>query len=130
MHHTNPTIPPCRVPLAVAGSRRIERCYAMLGKGGSELPLRSARIELVLVDDARDVWNVLGVRAEPARFASDAVDRDAGWRVLGWRMADGTRPLGDYDVVDPDLAQLERLPFPDPLPGVTSSSDGGWGDPT
>jgi len=128
MQQTNP-ISPRRVPLAVAGSRRIERCYAMLGKGGSELPLRSARIELVLVDDARDVWNVLGFRAEPARFASDAVDRDGGWRVLGWRMADGTRPLGDYDVVDPDLAQLEQLPCPDPLPGFAPSHDGGLIDP-
>ena len=27
-------------------------------------------------------------------------------------MADGTMPLGDYDEVDPDLAQFDYLPVP------------------
>lgn len=103
------TISPRRVPLALPGSRCVEHCYAVHGKGGCETA-RSARVELVLVDEARDVWNVLGFHAGADRFASDAVDCDANWRVLGWRMADGTRPFGDYDVVDPELAQLDQLP--------------------
>ena len=114
MHPTKP-MSPCLVPLAVPGSRRVERCYAIHGKGRARPPLRSARIELVLVDEARDVWNVLGFHADAGRFTRDAVDRETGWRILGWRMADGTRPLGDYDAVDPELAQLDRLPSPDPF---------------
>ena len=30
----------------------------------------------------------------------------------GWRMADGSMPLGDYDAVDPELAQFDYLPVP------------------
>ncbi|HEU4664228.1 MAG TPA: hypothetical protein VFS55_09385 [Dokdonella sp.] len=122
MYRTNPN-PPCRVPLCVPGSRRIERCYATLGKGRGEPPVGAARVELVLVDDARDVWNVLGVHAGSGRFATDAVGRGAGWRILGWRMADGTRPLGDYEVVDPDLAQLEQLPRPDSFADFAPCAD-------
>lgn len=124
MHRPFPTIP-CRVPLAVPGSRRIERCYAMQGKGGGETPARNARVELVLVDDTRDVWNVLGFHPESHRFMSDALDPESDWRILGWRMADGSRPLGDYDVVDPDLAQLERLPRADAVAGQACSVDSG-----
>jgi hypothetical protein len=100
---------PCRVPLAVPGSRRIERCYALHGEARDRNPGWNTHVELVLVDSERDVCNVLGCYRSPDRFACDL---DAGWRVLGWRMADGSMPYGEYDSVDPDLAQIDALPEP------------------
>jgi len=115
------TVPPCNVPLAVPGSLRVERCYAMHGKGWIQNPGWNARVELVLIDDSRDVWNVLGFHPEPRRFHTDAVDCESGWRILGWRMADGSKPHGEYDYVDPELAQIDRLPQPNPAPVVAHS---------
>ncbi len=109
---TNPIAPRC-VPLSVPGSRRIEHCYAMPGKGGGVLA-REVRVELVLLDEGRDVWNVLGMRHDARRFSSSSLPADPAWRVLGWRMADGSMPLGEYDLVDPDLATIERLPIAQP----------------
>lgn len=45
------------------------------------------------------------------------VDEDCdGWRVLGWRMPSEELRHGDYDVVDPDLADFDRLPRPNTEP--------------
>lgn len=120
--HRTGTIAPCAVPLSVPGSRRVERCYAMPGKG-SRIHAE-ARVELVLVDEERDVWNVLGVHHAASRFSSSAVPTDASWRVLGWRMADGSMPFGDYDLVDPDLAMFERLPVPERADARPVADDG------
>ena len=45
-------------------------------------------------------------------YVTNAVGANSGWRILGWRMADGSMPLGDYDEVDPELAQIDYLPSP------------------
>jgi hypothetical protein len=104
-----PFFHPRSVPLAVPGSRRTERCYTLQGEARRRGPGSNARIELVLVDTERDVRNVLGFHYAPEHFACDV---EPGWRVLGWRMADGSMPYGDYDQVDPDLAQIDGLPEP------------------
>ena len=120
-HRADP-IPPCAVPLSVPGSRRVERCYAMPGKG--RRIHAEACVELVLVDEERDVWNVLGMHHAAARFSSSAVPADASWRVLGWRMADGSMPFGDYDLVDPELATFEHLPVPERADARRVADDG------
>lgn len=107
MNEPTPFALRCRVPLAVPGSRRTERCYALQGKARGRNPGSNAHVELVLLDEERDVRNVLGYHRAPGRFVCDV---EPGWRVLGWRMADGSMPYGDYEQVDPELAQIHDLP--------------------
>jgi hypothetical protein len=100
------------VPLSVSGSRYVEHCYGMHGKGYDKHPPRDAAIELILVNATRQLWRVDGHFPEPHKYRMDQTGCGSGWRILGWRMADGSMPLGEYDEVDPDLAQLEYLPAP------------------
>jgi hypothetical protein len=100
------------VPLSVAGSRYVEHCYGSHGKGYSGTPPRSSAIELILLNAQRQLWFVDGYFPEPHKYLTDAAAPDAGWRILGWRMADGSMPLGDYDAIDPELAQFDYLPLP------------------
>jgi hypothetical protein len=46
------------------------------------------------------------------RFAGKAKMLSLG--ILGWCMANGSMPLGEYDEVDPELAQIDYLPSPNP----------------
>lgn len=101
------------VPLSVPGSRYVERCYAAHGKGFAGSPPRASELELILVNAQRQLWRVEGFFPEPHRYVTDAVGLGGeGWRILGWRLADGSMPLGDYDAVDPELAQFDYLPVP------------------
>ena len=100
------------VPLSVPGSRYVERCYAKHGKGHVHTPPRDAAIELVLIDESRRLRNVPGHYGDGHRYLTDAAQVECGWRILGWRMADGSMPLGEYDAVDPELAQFDYLPVP------------------
>jgi hypothetical protein len=100
------------VPLSLPGSRYIEHCYAAPGKGYDGTPPSNSAIELVLVNAQRELWRVEGRYPEPHKYLTDATTHDSGWRILGWRMADGSVPFGDYDAVDPDLAQFDYLPAP------------------
>jgi len=102
------------VPLSVPGSRYIERCYAKHGKGYAHTPPSDAAIELVLIDESRQLRNVPGHCGDGHRYLTDAASIECGWRILGWRMADGSMPLGEYDEVDPELAQMDYLPAPNP----------------
>jgi len=45
-------------------------------------------------------------------YVTNAVGVNSGWRILGWRMADGSMPLGEYDEVNPELAQMDYPPTP------------------
>lgn len=101
------------VPLSVPSSRYVERCYGQHGKGYAGCPPRRANLELVLIDADRRLWTVDAFFPEPYTYVTDAVGLGGdGWKILGWRMADGTMPLGDYDEIDPDLAQFDYLPVP------------------
>jgi len=120
MNEPAPFALPGRMPLAVPGSRRTERCYALHGKARGRDPGWNAQVELVLLDGERDVRNVLGYHRAPGRFVCDV---EPGWRVLGWRMADGSLPYGDYEQVDPELAQIDGLPEPGCTCDIDSSAD-------
>jgi len=101
------------VPLSVPGSRYVEHCYGSHGKGYGRTPPRNSSIELILVNDQRQLWRVEGYFPEPHKYVTDAIGLGGdGWKILGWRMADGSMPLGDYDSIDPDLAQFDYLPAP------------------
>lgn len=98
------------VPLSVPGSRYVEHCYGSHGAGYAHTPPTGAEIDLVLVNAQRQLWTASGTHPQPHVYRIDAVCRTDGWRILGWRMADGSMPLGDYDAVDPELAQFDYLP--------------------
>jgi hypothetical protein len=101
------------VPLSVPGSRYVEHCYGMHGKGYGHTPPRTSSIELILVNDQRQLWRVDGYFPEAHKYVTDAVGLGGnGWKILGWRMADESMPLGEYDAVDPELAQFDYLPVP------------------
>jgi len=111
------------VPLSVPSSRYVERCYGKHGKGFTGTPPRNSQIELVLINTQRQLWTVDGYFPEPHTYATDAVGVGGdGWRILGWRMADGTMPLGEYDEIDPDLAQFDYLPVANAPPTVDHST--------
>jgi hypothetical protein len=104
-----------------AGRRRIakeiaaiEPCYGKHGKGYAHTPPRHSDLELVLMNENRQLWYTPGRFEDGHAYLTDAVTNDSGWRILGWRMADGSMPLGDYDEVDPELAQIDYLPAPNP----------------
>jgi len=102
------------VPLSVPGSRYVELCYGKHGKAYAQTPPRHSEIELILMNENRQLWNVPGRYEDGHQYLTGAVNIQSGWRILGWRMADGSMPLGDYDEVDPELAQIEYLPEPNP----------------
>jgi hypothetical protein len=102
------------IPLSVAGSRHVEHCYALHGAAYAHPAPDGAEIELVLVNAQRQLWMASGTRIAVGGYRTDAVGPDDGW-MPGWRMADGSMPLGEYDVVDPELAQFDYLPWSVPL---------------
>jgi hypothetical protein len=121
---------PVRVPLAVPSSRTVATCYAAHGKGRHHCAWVGARIELVLVNAARAMRVVDGLQIGSWRAASAAVATGDGWRILGWRMANGLELFGEYDRVDPELADFARLQEPCMLTGsslealATTTADG------
>lgn len=102
------------VPLSVPGSRYVEECYGMHGAAAVKSPALGAALDLVLINRQRQLWTASGTHTRSHAYMTDAVGHDDGWRILGWRMADGSMPLGDYDAVDPELAQFDFLPLPNP----------------
>jgi len=104
-----------RKPLALPTSERIVHCYAKHGKAFANSPAEHAPIELVLINSRRDVRVVAGHCEHTHALMTDEVPRDGDkWKILGWRMVDGSMPLGEYDVVDPEIAQFEFLSGPNP----------------
>ena len=101
--------PPPKV-LSLPTSKHTELCYAFQGKAHHHGPLRGERVELLLIDQERHVrWVNSPADLSPIYPVEDDCD---GWRVLGWRMPSGELRHGDYDVVDPELADFDRLPVP------------------
>jgi hypothetical protein len=110
------------VPLSIAGSRYVERCYSFHGAAYAHPAPDGAEIELVLINALRQLWIASGTRTAAGGYRTDAVGRDDAWRMLGWRMVDGSMPLGEYDAVDPELSQFEYLPCPNPDGSVSDAS--------
>jgi hypothetical protein len=100
------------IPLSVAGSRHVERCYGFHGAAYAHPAPDGTEIDLVLINSLLQLWTAPGTRTAAGGYRTDAVEQNDGWRMLGWRMADGSMPLGEYDAVDPELAQFEYLPIP------------------
>lgn len=120
------------VPLSVPGSLHVERCYGKHGKAYGGCPPRNSELKLVLIDAERKLWVVDGFFPEPHLYVTDAVGLGGdGWKILGWRMADESMPLGDYDAVDPELAQFDYLPVPNApeyRPSSPPPCPGSWAD--
>jgi hypothetical protein len=102
--------PPPKV-LSLPTSKRVEHCYAFEGKAHHHHPLAGEAVELLLIDAARNTAWV----ASPAKFSLllYPVDEDVtGWRIVGWRLPGGGLRHGEYDAVDPELCDFDRLPRP------------------
>jgi hypothetical protein len=111
--------PPPKV-LSLPTSQRTELCYAFEGKAHHQRPLQGERVELLLIDQERCTRWVNSPARSSLRLP---VDEDVdGWRVLGWRLPSGDLRHGDYDVVDPELADFDRLPVPNTKPYLEHSS--------
>jgi hypothetical protein len=96
--------------LSLPTSKHTELCYAFEGKAHTWRPLTAERVELLLIDQERHRrWVISPARLSPDYPVDENVD---GWRVLGWRLPSGQLRHGEYDVVDPELADFERLPLP------------------
>ena len=105
--------PPPKV-LSLPKSKHTELCYAFEGKAHTFGPLSGERVELLLIDQERLTRWVTSPADSSSRYP---VDDDAdGRRVLGWRLPSGQLRHGDYDVVDPELADFDRLPVPNTEP--------------
>jgi hypothetical protein len=101
--------PPPKV-LSTPTSKHTELCYVFEGKAHHHGPLRGERVELLLIDQERHVrWVDSPAHLSPIYPVEEDVD---GWRVLGWRLPSGELRHDDYDVVDPELADFDRLPRP------------------
>jgi len=96
--------------LALPTSTRLAHCYAMHGKGsGSPIGLEVA-VRILAIDRSRSTRWEDGSHKVFHGWACPALAGVGSWRLLGWCMPDGSMPLGEYDAVDPDLAQFDHLP--------------------
>lgn len=64
-------------PLALPSSTRVERCYAIHGKGYVHPPPGGKELELVLVNAAREVQTIIGQRLREHAFQTDAAGLSA-----------------------------------------------------
>jgi hypothetical protein len=119
--------PPPKV-LSLPTSKHVELCYGFEGKAYIHLPVSAFGVEFVLVDEQRRTrW----VPMSDNFRLDDAVDEDCtGWWILGWRFRDGMQRHGEYDAVDPELADLERLRTPNTLPTPWHSTPVDWQVPS
>jgi len=71
------------VPLAVPGSLYVERCYGKHGKGYAHTPPRHSDLELVLVNESRQLWYTPGRYEDGHAYLTDAPKRAAGESLAG-----------------------------------------------
>jgi hypothetical protein len=96
--------------LSLPTSQHIVECYACKGKAYIFGPLQGEISQLVLINAAGAIAYVRNKLWDPW----DAEDRPEGeWRVLGWRSLSTPRH-GDYDRVDPSMADFGKLQPPRP----------------
>lgn len=95
-------------PLVLPTSLHVEHCYGVHGKGFAHHPKPGWTIDVLLVNDEREtVYERIVVGAGRPFIIPERADRK--WRVLGWRMFDGSLPLGELEAVDPKIAQIQFL---------------------
>lgn len=97
-------------PLSLPTSKRVEACYSVHGKGFAKEPPVGAALDMLVVDPRSLVtrW-VPGMYAGLHTWRCPGLADDSTWLFLGWRVLDGSMPLGEYDRVDPEIAQLKYL---------------------
>ena len=102
--------PPPKV-LSTPESARVFHCYAIEGKAyihhgqehcGGEVVLVNASREVVIVPKSVTINDWYGVDEPPP----------GDWLVLGYRLPNNEMRYGEYDAVDPEMADLEKLPRP------------------
>lgn len=112
--------PPPKV-LSLPTSERVIECYAIQGKAHHHWPLRGEVSELLLVNAHRETCWVRNTGGYDSAYACAEVP-PGGWLVLGWRPCGGSPRewAGEFDRVDPELADLEHLQAlnPKPAPGI------------
>ena len=118
--------PPPKV-LSLPTSACVIECYAIQGKGHHHRPLLGEVSELLLVNARRETCWVRNTGG----YGSPYECREAPpgeWLVLGWRPCDGAprERAGDFDRVDPELADLDELRTINPGPSAASL---GWQTP-
>ena len=104
--------------LSSSDSEILIPCYASHGKGKYEHAPTGAKLLVVLINAERQVREVVAVQGYSWELPIEGVPMKSGWRILGWRMADGSTPLGEHDVVDPAMADFPRLPIPNTPPSM------------
>lgn len=114
--------PPPKV-LSLPTSARVMECYAIQGKGHHHRPLLGELSELLLVNACREscwVRNAGGYRG-PYECAEVPPGE---WLVLGWRPLDQLprERAGEFDRVDPELADLHKLQQLNPPQSASSST--------
>lgn len=91
-------------------SERVLHCYATLGAGCGTDPQINSAIRILAINAARETQWVDAYYCSYKGFVCEAL-RGNEWRLLGYVQADGTKPLGPLDAVDPQLVEFDRLPL-------------------
>ena len=87
-------------------------CYARHGVGRYRCAHMGAEIDVVLINDDRQVREVEGTVVGSWGIRVDDIAADSEWKILGWRYRDGSLPFGPHDAIDPAMAVIEDLPIP------------------
>lgn len=101
--------PPPKV-LSLPTSARVIECYAIQGKAHHHWPLGGEVSDLLLVNARRETCWVRNAGGYGSPYECAGVPPGA-WLVLGWRPCDRLprERAGEFDRVDPTLADLDRL---------------------
>lgn len=107
--------PPKPKVLATPESKRVVRCYATQGKAYTFHPTIAGACRIILVNEVRDVLFVTRDDRTSEPYCSNEVPL-GDWFVLGRLPRNGELPHGELDDVDPELAEIEKLPRPNKEP--------------
>ncbi len=114
--------PPPKV-LSLPTSARVIECYAIQGKGLHHRPLLGEVSELLLVNARQETCGVRNAGGYSGPYEC-ATAPPGEWLVLGWRPRDRLprERAGEFDRVDPELADLRKLQYLNPPPSASSST--------
>ena len=103
--------PPPKV-LSTSESKRVVHCYAIEGKADTFHPLALEQgAKAVLMNPDRIITWVPLSGEYRVSYGTNFLP-PGEWRVLGWRPPNNQPRHGEYDAVDPDLADWDALPEP------------------
>jgi hypothetical protein len=102
--------PPAKT-LSLPTSTLVVECYAIEGKAYVHRPLFGEPATILLIDSTRSVFEAASRTEYGEHWPTEPLP-PGDWRVLGWRLPDGTLRHGPHDRVDPELADFVSLPVP------------------